>query len=213
MQVLGGSEEETIEGSSDAFEIPWWFRLLSVFVSLMLIVLPVAYIIRYSAQPERYTPPEGLGLVPLIVAGASILLIALAPWRAFGLRIRKVGFLEFERVVNAQATEHAQEFTELRTRLDELEAKQRGMDEIARIGESFEDSEVQPILVRFIEQHAPTAFSPLRVRDWGGRQPGFERLGKLPVSSIRRILKALVAQGRAATRISKMGNTLYKVAD
>lgn len=50
------------------------------------------------------------------------------------------GFLEFDRVVSGQAAEHAQELTELRTRLDEMESKVRGMGEISATSEHFEDA-------------------------------------------------------------------------
>lgn len=205
--------DEPLGEDESGFEIPVWFKVLSASVSFALIAFPTIFLIRYSVRPEHFVSPVELGLVPLILCGAATLLFVLAPWKALGLRVRKVGFLEFERVVNAQATEHAQEFTELRTRIDELETRVRGLDDIASISENFEDLELRPLILRFLIDYGPNPFSPLRIRDWGGKQPGFEKLGQTRISTVRRILKALVSSGQASTRISRMGNTLYKVAD
>jgi hypothetical protein len=73
--------------------------------------------------------------------------------------------------------------------------------------------ELTPLLTRFLDEHRPKAFSALRIRDWGSRQPGYEKLTHVKLSAIRRILQKLVSEGRAATRVSRMGSTLYKVLD
>lgn len=206
-------QEEPLVVENGAFEVPTWFRWVASAVALMLIVPSTVFIVRYSLSPAQFVSPKELGVIQMILAGTVILLFALAPWKALGLRLRKVGFLEFERVVSGQAAEHAQELTELRTRLDEMEVKVRGIDEIAPISEHLEDVDLRPLLNKFLEQHRPTAFSPLRIRDWGSRQQGYEKLANAKLASIRRVLQKLVSEGRAATRVSRMGNTLYKVAD
>jgi hypothetical protein len=206
-------EEEPLVADNASFEVPTWFRWVASAVALVLIIPSILFIVRYSLTPDQFVSPTELGVIQLILAGTVILLFALAPWKALGLRLRRVGFLEFDRVISGQAAEHAQELTELRTRLDEMETKVRGMDEISSISEHLEDVELLPLLVRFLEQHRPTAFSPLRIRDWGSRQPGYEKLAHSKLSSIRRMLQKLVSEGGAATRVSRMGNTLYKVAD
>jgi len=169
--------------------------------------------VRYSLAPTRYISPANLGVVQLILAGTVILLFALAPWRALGLRIRKVGFVEFERVLSGQANENAMEFTELRTRIEELETKIRGLDDVGPVTEHLEDMELYPLLSKILNENKPTALSPLRIREWGSRQPGYEKLAHTRLSSIRRILQKLVAEGRASTRVSRLGNTLYEAAD
>lgn len=213
METNDPGEEEPLAADDGSFEIPTWFRWVAAALSLALIVPSIVFVVRYSLAPAQFVSPTELGITQLILAGTVILLFALAPWKALGLRLRKVGFLEFDRVISGQAAEHAQELTELRTRLDEMETKVRGMDEISSISEHLEDVELIPVIVKFLEQHRPRAFSPLRIRDWGSRQPGYERLAHAKLASIRRVLQKLVSEGRAATRVSRMGNTLYKVAD
>jgi hypothetical protein len=205
--------DEPLVTGDDAFEVPTWFRWSAAFVALLMIVPPVLFLVRYSLAPSRFVSPKELGVVQLILAGTAILLFALAPWKALGLRLRKVGFLEFDRVISGQAVEHAQELTELRTRLDELETRTLGLDGTAGISEHVEDLELVPLLTKFLSDYRPEAFSPLRIRDWGSRQRGYESLALAKLGSIKRALQKLVSEGRAATRVSRMGNTLYKVSD
>lgn len=213
MQSANLLTEEPLADEGASFEIPGWFRWLASLLALGLIVPSTIFIVRYSLTPDRFVSPADLGLIQLMMAGTVILLLALAPWRALGLRIRKVGFLEFDRVVSGQAAENAQEFTELRTRIEELETRLRGVDEMTPISEHLEDVELYPLLSKFLHEFRPTAFSPLRIRDWGSRQPGYEKLANARLSSIRRVLQKFVTEGRAATRVSRLGNTIYKVAD
>jgi hypothetical protein len=206
------SKELVMEDPIQGFEIPMWFRALSSLVALCLIFLPTAFIVLYARFPSQYESPNSLGLVPLILAGTAILLFSLAPWKAFGMRIRKVGFLEFERVMSGQASEMAIELTELRARVDELETKVHGQDSVGPITDHFEAIELSPLLIKFLKEFQPTAFSPLRIRDWGGRKPGYEKLLNTNLGSLRRRLRQLVASGQATTTISRTGNTLYRSA-
>jgi hypothetical protein len=206
------SDESLVEDGVP-FEIPVWFRWISGILALGLIVPPTIFIVRYSVAPAQYVSPANLGVVQLILAGTLILLFALAPWRALGLRIRKVGFVEFDRVLSGQANENTLEFTELRTRIEELDTKMRGLDDVTPISEHLEDLELYPLLSKLLNENSATALSPLRIREWGSRQPGYEKLAHANLASIRRILQKLVAEGRAATRVSRLGNTLYKAAD
>jgi len=205
--------EDPLVTDDTSFEVPAWFRWVASAIAIVLIVPPIVFIFRYSFSPGRFVSPSELGVIQLILAGTAILLFALAPWKALGLRLRKVGILEFDRVISGQAAEHAEVLAEFRTRLDELETMVRGMSEIAPISEHLEDLDLVPLITRFLSDHRPTAYSPLRIRDWGSRQPGYERLEHAKITSIRRVLQKLVSEGGAATRVSRMGNTLYKAPD
>lgn len=207
------SSEEPLSSDLQAFEVPTWYRWISSLIGLVLLGFPIVFLLRYSMHPGLFVSPADLGLVPMILAGTMILLVSLAPWKGLGIWPRKVGVIEFDRIVSTQAREHAEELAEIRVRIDEIESKVRGLDEISSITENFEDLEIRPLVSKFLEQNRPTAFSPLRIREWGSRQAGFEKLSSVRVSSIRRILQSMVATGNVATRVSRLGNTLYKVAD
>jgi len=205
--------ERPLTGDGAPFEVPVWFRWAASAVALLLIVPSVLFLVRYSLAPNRFASPSDLGIIQLILVGTAILLCALAPWKALGLRLRKVGIVEFDRVISGQAAEHAEELTELRTRIDEMESTQRRLDDISPISEHLEDVALIPLVTKFLHEHRPTPYSPLRIREWGSRQPGYEQLAHAKLASIRRILQKLVSEGQAATRVSQLGNTLYKVPD
>jgi hypothetical protein len=210
MKELNSDSDEPLDQASQSFAIPLPFKMLATAIALCLIAFPATFIVLYARFPKEYVSPATLGLVPLMLAGTAILLFSLAPWRALGLQIRKVGFLEFERVVNGQAAETAGEFAELRAHIEELEQTSRRLDSMAPIAEHFEDMELVPLLIKFLQAFQPTAYSPLRIREWGSRQPGYERLKQASLTSLRRLLKKLVANGQATTTVSRAGNTLYR---
>ena len=201
------SEGEPIQG------LPGWVRLVFAVLAILLLLTCTVLIAAYVKNPATIPSPRELQLNTLIIAGLAILFLALVPWHKLGLRIRKIGAIEFERVVNTQASEHAVEFAELRVRIDELEEKMRGVDEISPISEAMAVPTLRPLLLDFLDKHQPTPYSPLRIREWGSRQQEFEQLKDYEVALIRRMLQALVAEGKVATRVSKLGNTLYKVVD
>ena len=69
----------------------------------------------------------------------------------------------------------------------------------------------QAILVlTFLERWKTWGFTPKRVVNWGGTQTGFEPLSRLSRGQVERILESLVSQGKAKTRLSRSGNTLYQ---
>lgn len=194
-------------------EIPGWYRVVAAAIGSALLLLPLAYIIRYSLNPSHFASPAALGLGQLILAGTLILLAAITPWRALGLRIRKVGIFEFDRVIRTQANEHAEELTEIRERIDELEHTARGMDDTSGIADHLDALDLRPLLVKFLKQFRPRAFSPLRIQRWGSRQDGYAKFGTSGVGTIRRVLQRLVSEGSVTTGVSRLGNTLYRISD
>jgi hypothetical protein len=67
-------------------------------------------------------------------------------------------------------------------------------------------------LSAFLNKYERWAFSPSRIIDWGAQQPGFEYLANRDPGQVRRALQAMVAAGRAETRVSPAGNTLYRTS-
>lgn len=211
-------EEELAEGdqplaSGNEPEIPRWYRVVAAVIGSALLLLPLAYILRYSLNPSRFVSPAALGLGQLVLAGTFILLAAITPWRSLGLRLRKVGIFEFDRVIRTQASEHAEELTEIRERLNELEHTARGIDETSRIADDLEDLDLRPLLVKFLTEFRPRAFSPLRIQRWGALQNGYAKFGTSSVGAIRRVLQRLVPEGKVTTGVSRLGSTLYRISE
>ncbi len=67
-------------------------------------------------------------------------------------------------------------------------------------------------LSAFLNKYDRWAFSPSRIIAWGAQQPGFESLANRDSGQVRRALQAMVAAGRAETRVSPAGNTLYRTS-
>ena len=66
------------------------------------------------------------------------------------------------------------------------------------------------MVLTFLERWKTWGFTPARVVNWGGTQAGFETLARLSKNEVEHILQTLVSQGKAKTRASKKGNTLYQ---
>lgn len=167
----------------------------------------------YVQDPRQSASPQDLQLGNVMIAALAILVLAVVPWQKLGLRIRKIGAIEFDRVVSTQANEYAEEFSEQRTRIVELEKMVHALDDTSETSKYFAAQNLRPLVIEFLNAFQPTAYSPRRIREWGARQRGFERLKDYEQGMIRRILQDLVAEGRLATRVSRLGNTLYKVID
>jgi hypothetical protein len=212
MSETGRTEEELISEGEPIRGMPLWVRLV-IGTLATIVVVSVVLMWRYAGEPTKYASPKELQLSNLLIFGLSILFVLLVPWERLGIRIRKIGSVEFDRVISGQAREHAEEFAELLARIEELEGKVRGMDESASVTESFTTQELRPLLLQFLNAYHPNAYSPVRINKWGARQAGFEKLANFSQGAIRKVLQDMVAEGKVATRVSRLGNTLYKIAD
>lgn len=207
------SKEELISEGEPIQGLPRWVQVVIGLSATAVLCVSIFLMWKYIGDPTSYASPKELQLSNLLIFSLSVLLFILVPWDKLGIRIRKIGSVEFDRVVSGQAREHAEEFAELRARIEELEGKVRGMDEGATITESFATQELRPLILKFLTDFQPNAYSPLRINKWGARQPGYEKLAYYRQGLIRTVLQGLVAEGRVATKVSRLGNTLYKIVD
>lgn len=205
--------EEPISHGEPISGLPGWVKGVVGLAALLVLSASLFLIWKYLSAPNEFASPKELQLTNLIMFSFAVLILVLVPWQKLGIRIRKIGSVEFERVVSAQAKEHVEEFAELRARIEELEGKVRGLDEVAPLSENFTAQELRPLILKFLDEHQPLAYSPLRIYKWGARQPGFEEFGKYSQGAIRTVLQNLVLEGKASTRVSRLGNTLYTIVD
>lgn len=167
----------------------------------------------FVENPNVPPSPSQLGLPTIFVFSGAMLILLLIPWERLGLRLKRIAGFEFEQVVETQATEHAEELTEIEDRLASLEKAVRDVHEGIQLEEMYYEPELQERLLDFLTRYESTAFSPMRIRQWGAKQPGFERLATYDPAFLRRTLRRLVAEGILETRISRKGNTLYRIAE
>lgn len=196
----------------DTLVLPFWYKLLFGLmfgiVSLICGGLYVAYIL----SPKDIPSPSDLQLGSVFIFSSAIFLLLSTPWPKLGLRINKIGPIEFERVINAQNREHIEEISELRQLLNEVDAKVRGSDDISSVSEHMASIDLRPLVIDFLSQNSPTAYSPLRIQQWGAKRSGFEKLSSYKLSNVRKVLQDMAAEGLLETTVSKLGNTLYRIA-
>ncbi len=170
--------------------------------------------------------PSDFGVsVILPVSLISTVLLAL-PWENENIAIRQIGPISLERKIEGQAREQEVELAEIQNEIQEI----RKSISIAANGKSQETigtkhslsgsggtlnsrpAFLEKMLLDFLGEFDKWAFSPVRIKRYGGKQKGFEKLSdpKVTVSHIRAVLRQLVLQRKLVTRVSKKGNTLYR---
>lgn len=212
------ASEATADSPLDRSEVsvPTWLRLAAVAFFLVLLVLSIFLFAKYLCDPTvEGLAPDKLGLPYLISFSVIGGILFMIPWGRYGLRIKKVGPIEFQEILSTQADEHTKEIVELREQISSLR-------NLKSEGENYSDTaygsiaqppslELRRLLITFLTEYQHWAFSPIRVQYWGSQQPNFEKLNDFKVDEIRYALQSMVAEGKLETRISKKGNTLYRI--
>jgi hypothetical protein len=203
--------EEELESASSNFDIPGWLRWTVSIISIVLIFFCSIYAYKYVGNPKDYVSPKDLGLSSLFLFSITALFLVWIPWSRLGIRISKIGGIEFKEIVQGQASEHAEDISYLEDRIESLEAHIRKVDEMSEFTESFQEPELRQQLLTFLTKYKEWAFSPSRIRAWGSQQQGYSALSNYEHPFIRSTLQKMVSENLIETRISKKGNTLYRV--
>lgn len=203
--------EEELDTTSSSFVIPGWLKWSVTVVGIVLVLFTVAYTWRYVATPKDLDSPKELGLSGVFLFSVSALFLVWVPWDKLGIRISKIGGIEFKEIVQGQASEHAEDLSYLEDRIESLESKIRKSDEMVGFEENFKEPDLRNLLLEFLTKYKEWAFSPSRIRVWGSKQQGFSTLSNFEHPFIRSTLQKMVSENILETRISKKGNTLYRV--
>lgn len=203
--------EEELESGSNRFDIPTWLQWTVSVIGIVLIAFISIYTYKYVCDPKAYASPKELGLSSILLFSISALIVVWIPWERLGIRISKIGGIEFKEIVQEQASEHAEELSYLVDRIESLETHVRKVDGISDLTESSQEPELRKLLMQFLTKYKDWAFSPSRIRAWGSQQQGFSSLADYKYPFIRGTLQKMVSENILETRISKKGNTLYRV--
>ncbi|MFM2484349.1 hypothetical protein [Celerinatantimonas yamalensis] len=203
--------EEELEASSTCFDLPSWLKILTSIVSGAFLIFIVAYTWKYLCAPKVLASPKDLGLSGIFLFSISALFLVWIPWSKLGIRISKIGGIEFTQIVREQALEHAEDLIYLEDRIESLEAQARSTNEMAELTETIHEPGLQKLLLEFLTKYKKWAFSPSRIRVWGSKQQGFSAISRYEYPFIRSTLQKMVSENILETRISKKGNTLYRV--
>ncbi|WP_104401808.1 hypothetical protein [Vibrio penaeicida] len=203
--------EDEVGAISTGFEIPKWIKIAASVVSISLIIVCVMCFWEYLKAPQEFASPKDLGLSGIFMFSISALFVVWVPWAKIGVRISKIGGVEFTDIVQGQASEHAEELSYLEDRIEYLEAKVKENDELAVLMDPPREIVLKELLLKFLQQYSEWAFSPARIRVWGSKQQGFSSLASYEHPLIRSSLQKLVSEGKLETRVSKKGHTLYRI--
>lgn len=181
---------------------------VSLVISLAIIIYYVAFIF------QRVSPtPKDLGLSNLLLFSAGCFLFFAIPWHNLGLSLKKFGPLEFERKLEGQSEEHIKDISEIENKLAQLEAAMKasgGIETTAERQPTQDEKEMRDLIIKFLTEYERWTFSPRRMETWGAQIPGYSKLANNS-SMLRRLLRSLVSEGVLETRVSKKGNTVYRI--
>lgn len=205
------------------FLIPRWLRFIAVLVLSAVLVASISLFAMYLIEPMKGLEPNKLGVSNLIIFSILGIIVFLIPWEDYGLRIKKFGPFEFEEILSTQANERERGLADLQKQIQQLK-------DLVQLSKSKNDNAVtaesdkvtpaaldQPrklreFLENFLSVNRRYSFSPSRILALSSKKANFKKLGISDVNEIRRTLQAMVADGILETRISKKGNTLYRIS-
>jgi len=196
--------------TSNAFRLPTLLQVAVTLSCVAMISLCVWFTWQYIEQPKVFAPPSDFGVPTILTISITGLILVWVPWAKLGLRVTKIGGVEFEQVLNTQASEHAEELSYLAEQIEALEDRVRQSDEVAEMHEMLQGNDLRDLLLGFLRNYSPTAFSPRRIRVWGSKQPGFDALNRYDFQNIRTTLQKMQTESLVSTAISKQGSTLYR---
>jgi hypothetical protein len=204
-------EEPLSEGSppENVFSIPSWLRHAIAFFLTLGLTGSIVLFVAYFTDEKPSWEPSKIGLIDFIIFCTIGLALCALPWERYQFRIRRIGPLEIEQIVSAQARERDEGLHELRQRVEAVEVAGRPRsDNKSKL--AAREEELAGLIKSFLSVHkAP--FSPTRLAVWGVQQPGFQDLGKYGRDEIRRVLRGMVAKKELETVVGKRGSTLYRV--
>jgi len=201
-------------------------RSLQIVVASILIAvvfLSLAWLVRYAYMNPTVTPTQ-LRVHEVIVFAVALLVLVLMPWHRLGLRIKKVGWVEFERIVTVQKKEHAETIASLVDRLSALEAmlpREAGVSPdpadathgITPVQTGEANRQLRDLILTFLKSRPAHYFNAARIRSLARGDERFGTLSDHPSVLLNQELQRLLAAGLVRTRISRRsGDTLYRIA-
>ena len=119
------SSEPVFRDSPFSKALPCWLRVVICIICLAIILGCLVLIWRYIVNPQSASPKE-IGAPTLLISSLAFLIIILVPWGKIGLRIKKIGAIEFEQIVLTQKREQAEAIDTLLDRIEKLEQQYAG---------------------------------------------------------------------------------------
>jgi hypothetical protein len=195
------------------------FGLSGVFglVAFVVLVFMAHYAWRTDAKPSE------LYLGQVLIFALSAIVLLLVPWDKLDLRVKKVGWLEFQQTTRNQTESIGgvlEDIDQMKRRL-----KMAPFSEFQQIGElegqqliykaREDDAEnrdhLDHLLEKLLQRFPGRYFSASSVIWWGAEQEGFEDLAKHSEAEINLRLQRMVYLKRVVTRVGKNGKIQYSI--
>ena len=213
------TEQETVKLSSNEDEIPSSGELplplkLKVTLSLVFGIPALVILLLFGSALKQGAKVGELGLGPVLVFCLAALTVILIPWETLGLRLTKIGFLEFSQVIRTQKKEQSESIAFLQKQIDALKQEAGANKRVSEV-EQWTPSPNQALpvlLLRFLRNYLGQFFSPTKINKWGAEQPGFRELASFSKEEISQALGKMLSENQVRTQISKRGNTLYGIS-
>ena len=214
----------------DEIETPFtifkWTRILLLVLSTAILLLCViglffsvfggGILTLPSGWSFTLLTPENFGLSVILPMSLISTVVLALPWENENITISQIGPIALGRKIEGQA--HAQEIglAEIQNEIQSIrDAISNSASGDKTSGKEKEKSQIptdlEKMLLEFLSKFDRWAFSPSRINLYGSKQEGFEDFSTHSVSQIRSTLRQLVLQKKLATRVSKKGNTLYRI--
>jgi len=218
------SEAEYLSDEHDEVEnvlpkkLTVWLAIIFGLCALASLALIIFYALRRDAKPSE------LNLGTVLIYCLTALVIVLIPWKKLGLRLKKLGFVEFERVIKTQKKEQIVDIVSLQKQIDQLKGippigtgpvGERAVEPMAGtprdVKRNGERESLLGLLQKFLQHYSRYYFSPSRIKFWGATRDGFHELDSYSKEEISQGLQHLLVANKVRTKISKKGNTLYGI--
>lgn len=186
-----------------------WIRwpVVLFFLGVIVFVIIRYFIFIYNPQSAA---PSALGLPTMFVFSSFVVLFFAIPLEKWGVRLTKIGPIEFEKIIQTQASETSEVVTEIESRIDLLESfALDSYGDVNALTLSWKEPEVRDEVLGFLKNNEGF-FSPLRIKHLSRKQ-GCKTLQGVEVSIIKRALRGLLNEGVVDSTVSQRGNTIYRL--
>ena len=192
-----------------------WLRWGCTLLGAVLVIGILIAVLMHMKDKIAYPKPVDIEAGLLFGIGIVLMILFNLPWRKI-----RIGEVEIERAIEEQTIGYAEKVEELKKVIEELEGSFAKMEEVPKAAkdqiESAKEWKVQEerdeeLLYQFLKKWPTWGFTATRIRNWGGRQAGFEGLARLSVPNIRTLAASLLSQGKVRTRLSSSGSVLYQI--
>lgn len=183
------------------------FRLIAAGVLSITLTACVSIIVGYLVMEKPQWEPAKFDLISLVIFCFLGVAVCLLPWERYRVDVRKIGPFEFRQALSTQAEERESELAEVWKRIKELEQ----LIPQEHAGETDSQNKQPNFLTEhlqgFLANNETVAYSPLRIKNLQK-----ETFGLYDTSDIRGALRGMVADGTVETKVSKKGNTLFRIS-